>query len=68
MAMLRVPRSLEFLFDVIRAGNPGTAIGAIEALKIYRNDSTLRGKILEALTASEGAELRRAFDRHFGPA
>jgi HEAT repeat protein len=66
MALLRSQQSLEFLFDVIRAGHPGTAVGAIEALKIYRHDSGLREKIADAIKTSGGdEELRRAFERHF---
>jgi HEAT repeat protein len=65
MALLRLPRSLEFLFDIVRAGHPGTAGGAIEALRIYRHDSALRVKLLEAVTASSDPELRKVFDRNF---
>ena len=66
IALLRTARAIEFVLEIIRAGHPGTATAAIEAMRIYRHDSTLREKIREAVGTSADAELSRVFEKNFG--
>ena len=65
MALLRLPQAIDFMIDVISAGHPGTAGAAVEAMRMFRHDAALRGRIQSAVESARDADLLRLFERHF---
>jgi HEAT repeat protein len=65
MALLRLPQAIDFVIDVIAASHPGTAAGAVEAMRMFRHDAALRGRIQSVVEGTGDPELVRLFQRHF---
>jgi HEAT repeat protein len=66
IALSRLPRSLDFLVNVIGEAPVSLASAALEALRMYRHDEAVRGRIREAVRSRERAELEAVFDKLFG--
>jgi len=66
MALTRDEAARDFLISVIESGDVRLGTAAIEALRIYREDPTIRMSVEEAIGGPKKAELlaalRRAFD------
>ena len=66
MALTRDEAARDFLISVIESGEVRLGTAAIEALRIYRDDPTIRKRAEEAIGGPKKTELlatlRRAFD------
>jgi HEAT repeat protein len=66
MALTRDEAARDFLISVIESGEVRLGTAAIEALRIYREDPSIRKRLEEAIGGAKKAELmaalRRAFD------
>ncbi|MDB5320785.1 MAG: hypothetical protein JWN40_2416 [Phycisphaerales bacterium] len=65
IALARLPRSVEFLIDVVVKQPEPIAAAAIEALRIYRHDDATRAKIQNALNARKSEALHALFEKLF---
>ncbi len=65
IALTRLPASVDFLIQVIAEEHRQLGIEAIDAMKMYRTDATIRARIEATIEKRGEPELRRAFDRSF---
>lgn len=68
MALSRQEPALEFLLSVIEMEDAELAAGAIAALRIYRGDERMRGRVGAAVNAAERpnrTSLRKLFQKEF---
>ena len=61
IAMLRMDEGVEFLLDRVANDRERVAAVAIEALALYRNDSTIRARVQAAVTQRNSAALEKSF-------
>lgn len=66
IALTRLPESVNFLIKIIAEENRMLGLEAIDALKLYRADGTIRARLHEAIEKRGEQELRRALERSFG--
>jgi hypothetical protein len=65
IALTRLPASVDFLINIISEEHKHLGLAAIEALKMYRADATIRSRVSEAMEKRGEPELRRAFEQSF---
>jgi len=65
MALTRDEAARDFLLSVIESGEARLGTAAIEALRIYREDPTIRKRIAEVIGGPKMAELLTALGRAF---
>jgi HEAT repeat protein len=66
IAVARLPQALDFLMDLIEAGNRATAVQAITALAHYRHDAQVKKRIAEAVENRQDANLQQQLNAIFG--
>jgi HEAT repeat protein len=64
VAITRLPAGLDFLLDVLAAGDPDTASAAVSALAIHRHNPAIRERVA-AVVAGKGAAARKQFEKEF---
>ena len=67
IALTRLPQSVDFLLQIIAQEHRQLGIIAIDALKMYRSDPTIRTRLNEEIEKRAEPELRRAFEQAFKP-
>ena len=67
IAILRRPAAIDHLIEVVASESDSTAIHALAALRISKDDPKLRERIERVVRDRAGTPLRAAFDLHFGP-
>jgi HEAT repeat protein len=65
VALLRLPESLAFLLEQVRAGRAADAAAAVEALGIYKHDAAARAQVEAAVNGRGEGPPVRAFRRAF---
>jgi hypothetical protein len=65
IALSRLPKSLEFLIDIVGKQSEPIAAAAVEALRIYRHDDATRAKIQTAIDSRKSETLRAQFAKAF---
>jgi HEAT repeat protein len=65
IALSRLPRSIDFLIDVLTRESEPVASAALEALAIYRHDSPTRSRIQAALDTRNSQTLNQLFQKTF---
>jgi HEAT repeat protein len=65
IALTRLPASIDFLLKVIAEEHKQLGLASIDALKMYRNDATIRARIADQIDKRDEPELRGAFDQAF---
>jgi HEAT repeat protein len=66
IAISRLPEAVAFLTGVVETGDPRLAAAAVEAMRIYRHDEGVRGRVGAVVERRGLAALSRAFTEHFG--
>jgi hypothetical protein len=66
IALTRLPLAQEFLVGVVEREKEEAASAAVEALRIYRHDDGLRGRVRAAVEGRGLAKLSEMFRRTFG--
>ncbi len=64
-ALLRIDEGTDFLLDRVTNDRDRVAAAAIEALALYRNDSTIRQRLETAVIKRNSAALTKAFRTHW---
>jgi|SRR5581483_3349384 len=65
IALTRLPASIDFLLKVIEQEHKQLGLAAIDALKIYRADPSIRARVLASTKQRDDADLRRAAEQSF---
>jgi HEAT repeat protein len=65
IAILRRPSATDYLMELVAAESEPTAIAALWALKIYKNDPRLRERIASLVLERRSPTLQACFDRDF---
>ena len=66
MALTRSEGARDLLISVLESGDLSTAVSAIVALGIYREDETVRKRVVAAIAGPNTAQLLAAVQREFG--
>ncbi|HEY2587671.1 MAG TPA: HEAT repeat domain-containing protein [Tepidisphaeraceae bacterium] len=62
-ASLRFPDAIDFLVSIVETDRPESAIDAVKALQIHRNNTALRERLSQVVTHRADASLRSAFQK-----
>ena len=65
IALTRTQESVAFLLDLVRDGQTGMAVAAIEALAFYRDDSAKAEAVVDAAGSRSESEVKRAINVRF---
>jgi hypothetical protein len=65
IALSRLPRSLDFLLNIIATDTPAVAAAAIEALTIYRHVDSARSRVEAAVKERNDAQITAAYAKTF---
>jgi HEAT repeat protein len=65
-ATSRLPQAIEWLVELVGSENIEDAIGAIEALALYRHDEAIAGRVRKAVEANDHPKVRGALKKSFG--
>ncbi len=65
IAMLRLPRAIDYLLELVASDSETDAISALFALKIHNYDPRLRLRIAELIQKKGSRALQARFDRDF---
>jgi HEAT repeat protein len=65
IAILRRPNAIDHLIELVADESESTALEALSALRIYKDDARLRERIAEVVRGSGSSMLQAAFDREF---
>ena len=65
IAILRRPPAIDYLMGLVASGPEPTAIAALSALRIYKDDPLLSGRIAGIVLERGGPSLQAGFDRDF---
>lgn len=65
IALLRLPSAVTFLIERISEDPENVAGEALEAMRLYRNDSTVAAKIAAAVESRKSPPLQRKFEQVF---
>ena len=65
IALSHLPRSLDFLVQVIGEASVPLASAALEALRMYRHDDAIRTRIRQAVQGRQPPDLEPVFNKLF---
>jgi HEAT repeat protein len=66
IALSRLPAAIDFLVNLVASETEGHASAAVEALRIFRHDDAIRGRVESAIRARNFPRLTASFEKHFG--
>ena len=65
IAILRRPAAIDYLMELVASESEPTAIAALSALRIYKDDPRLRERIAKLVHERGSPTLQARFDRDF---